>query len=217
MKSRKNLVFVALATTLLLTACGTDTGNPEPVTEEPVVEVEETDAVSGVENDKPASEEVAGTNEDIKGNDDKEPLADAKQTESDEQEYVLSVLPGYLLTSEEPGKDSLLVEGDESTFMRIETAPKDEDAYSYLVDNMNEILVASSDGKSPIELTDIASLPAGDGIDKTKALSTQTESGQVTGVVFEKDELIIRLTIFDNKDGQHLDNFLQMAETIVKK
>ena len=87
------------------------------------------------------------------------------------------VLPGYKLTSEEPGRDSLYSESDDSVFMRIETVPKEEGAYDYLAENMLTLLDAASDGDVPVELSEASSLPSGDGITNVKAYSVNAETG----------------------------------------
>ncbi len=204
MKSKWNLLVAAVATTLLLTACGTspDEGKDKTdntsngaadVIDKDKVEVDETTANDGVEN----------------------VMKDAKVTESDEQSYAISVLPDYLLTSEEPGKDSLMSTADESVFMRIETMPKEEGTYDYVLENMGSVLEASSDGGTPVEITDDASIPAGEGIENAKVLSVHADTATVTGIIFERGDMIVRLTIYDSTKETHFESFLRMGETIV--
>ncbi|WP_318615963.1 hypothetical protein [Sporosarcina sp. YIM B06819] len=213
MKSKWNLLYAAIATALLLTACGTDTsndnldsnsnGSPNPVEETDKGTVEEPDTT------EPTPDDTAGGLEDS--------MADAILTVSDAQDYEIAVLPNYTLTSEEPGKDSLFSNADGSLFMRIETTIKEEGTYDYLVENMIAVLEATSGGSTPTELSDAASIPTGDGIEHAKVLSVQTDNGPVTGIVFERDSMIVRLTIFDSPKEEHFSNFLHMGETIVAK
>ena len=60
-------------------------------------------------------------------------MADAVLTESDAQQFAMEVLPGYTLTSEEPGRDSLYADENPAAFMRIETQPAEDGTYDYLV------------------------------------------------------------------------------------
>lgn len=201
MKSKWKFLYAAIATALLLSACGTDNGNenPDGKTNGSSNPVEETDRGTGEEQDAPDS------------------MKEATLTASDAQDFKIAVLPQYTLTSEEPGKDSLFSNADGSHFMRIETTVKEEGTYDYLVTNMVDMLEATSEDSILTELTDEATIPSGDGIENVKALSTQTEYGPVTGIVFERDDMVVRLTIFDSPKEEHFTNFLHMGETIVNK
>ncbi|MFJ7932967.1 hypothetical protein [Sporosarcina sp. NPDC096371] len=204
MKSKWNLLYAAIATALLLTACSTDNDNTNG-SSNPVEENEKKPNEGQDEADTPADTP------------DSDGMKDATLTDSEEQDYTIAVLPHYTLTSEEPGKDSLMSDADGSHFMRIETTVKEEGTYDYFVDNMIDVLEAASEGSTPSELTDEASIPKGDGIDNVKVFSTQTETGPVTGIVFERNNMIVRLTIFDSPEEEHFSNFLHMGETIMTK
>ncbi|KAA0966683.1 hypothetical protein FQ087_10785 [Sporosarcina sp. ANT_H38] len=208
MKSRWNLLYAAIATTLLLTACGTspdeDTESNNGSTE--VVENVEKDTVTG---DKETDTEV-DTNQENN-------LQNAELTESDEQGYAISVLPDYTLTSEEPGKDSLIPVNNESVFMRIETVTKENGTYDHLADNMIAVLEASGDGSAPIEVIDEKSIPIAEGIENAKALTIKAESSSITGIIFERDNMVVRLTIYDTPEEEYFEQFLRMSETIVAR
>lgn len=201
MTGKWNLLFASIATTLLLSACGTDTAtkNPEGSTNGSTGVVEETD--------QETTNEAAGSQDDV--------LHNAVQTTSAEQNYTIDVLPNYKLISEEPGKDSLLIVDNESVFMRIETMAIEDGIYDYLAENMVAVLEAASGGATPTELTDTASAPSGEGVEHAKVLSVQGEAGSITGVIFERDGMIVRLTIFDSPKDEHYTEFLRMGETIV--
>lgn len=215
MKSKWNLLLASIATALLLSACGTDTANEKPE--------EDTDSSTGVveevENDTTDENETEdpATDVDESTNNEEDVLKDAVQTKSDAQDYSIAVLPNYTLTSEEPGKDSLLADDNDAVFMRIETVQKEEGTYAYLEENMAAVLEASSGGVKPTEVTETASMPSGEGIENVKVLSVQAESGPVTGVIFERGEMVVRLTIFDSPKEEYLENFLRMGETIVQQ
>ncbi len=215
MKSKWNLLLASIATALLLSACGTDTANEKPE--------EDTDSSTGVveevENDTTDENETEdpATDVDESTNNEEDVLKDAVQTKSDAQDYSIAVLPNYTLTSEEPGKDSLLADDNDAVFMRIETVQKEEGTYAYLEENMAAVLEASSGGVEPTEVTETASMPSGEGIENVKVLSVQAESGPVTGVIFERGEMVVRLTIFDSPKEEYFENFLRMGETIVQQ
>ena len=82
---------------------------------------------------------------------------------------------------------------------------------------MAAVLEASSGGVEPTEVTETASMPSGEGIENVKVLSVQAESGPVTGIIFERGEMVVRLTIFDSPKEEYFENFLRMGETIVQQ
>lgn len=234
MKIKWNLLPIAFATTLLLTACGTNPDSGENTTNGSTDVVEETDKVvekegteegtevvveeeSEVVTEDVVEEETEVTDETTSTDSKEDFMKDSIMTESDEQSYTISVLPKYTLTSEEPGKDSLMATEDESVFMRIETMPKEEGTYDYSLENMNAVLEASSDGDTPVEVTDEASIPVGDGIENVKVLSVKAETASITGIIFERGDMIVKLTIYDSPNKDHFENFLHMSETIVAK
>lgn len=212
MKSKWNLLFASAAIALLLSACGTDQSNGTP--NDTTDDTPEVENGSSVEND---GEDVEEPETDVQKENEEDVLKDAVPTASDAQNYTISVLPNYTLTSEEPGKDSLLADDNETVFMRIETAPKEEGTYDYFTENLTAILEASSGGVAPTEVTDTTLIPSGEGIENAKVFSVQAESGPVTGIVFERGNMVVRLTIFDSSKEEHFNQFLKMSETIVEQ
>lgn len=233
---KKNLLFAAsiLAIGGFLAACGSEetvdenTGSsPDQATEEvvdnetaeetPAEEaaedseaVEETDEANSEETEAPSdadsdTEEAAETDEAAE-----EPEAEGTVIQSPEQAYEMTVLPAYELTSEEPGKDSLFLTSDSSVFMRVETFSPDDIDFAYAEDIMKQTVQASS---SEGELTEGAALQ-GDDFINSSVYEIPGEEGKVTGVVFEKEDLIVRLTIFDKTAVDATPDFIKMGQTI---
>lgn len=231
MKKKWNLLYVALATVLLLAACGTsDTDNEAKDTEvngtategastdDSVVEDDIDEEVDTEKEEEESSEPVTETEKEDSTestNDNDDLLTDAIQTKSDEQDYSIRLLPTYKLTSEEPGRDSLYVTDNDSVFMRIETMDEEEGNYEYAVENTIVVLEASSGGATPDKLVE-TELPNGDAIEDAEGYFVTAESAPVTGIVFKKDGMVVKLTIFDTPNADHIDEFLRMAETILK-
>lgn len=175
--------------------------------------------------DEPANEEAGENSNEDESKDDEEIvegtdnfLNNAELTNSDEQDYSIYLLPNYKLTSEEPGKDSLYLEADGSIFMRIETTLAEEGTYDYLLENMQTMLTASSStGTEPVQLEDEALLPSGEFIENAQAYTVDSAEGPVTGVLFEKNGMVVRLTVFDSLEAEHFHNFISMGETITQK
>jgi hypothetical protein len=220
MKTKWKLVYAAVATALLLSACGTaKTGSENPDgntsgaagledTEKDNVSDDSTNETEGNRPDSIVLNYKEGT---------ADKSADAILTASDEQNYSIYVLPQYKLSSEEPGKDVLYLDEDGSIFMRIETMSFDEDTFTNAVENIQATLEASSDGVTPEVITESSSLPIGNDISDVKAFKVQTETNTVTGIVFERGGLIVKLTIFDTAQENHSEQFLRMGETIFNK
>lgn len=239
MKKRWLSIYAMMAMILVLAACtnennikDSDEGNSG--TTDPV-EIEENDDNNedALEEDEGLSEEDetsddASTDEesnsDTELNHDEEStdgtddfLNEAKQVDSDEQDYSIYLLPNYTLTSEEPGRDSLYLDEDGTIFMRIETMLAEEGTYDYLLENMLTSLAASgSETTEPVQLKDEVSLPSGESIENAQAYTVDSETGPVTGMMFERDGMIVRLTIFDSPDAEHFNNFLSMGETVTQ-
>ena len=87
MKSRWSLLYVAIATTLLLTACGTSPNEDKEGTNGSYRCYRRCRTKGTVSEGEEPGTEVAESQENI--------LKDAELTESDEQGYAISVLPDY--------------------------------------------------------------------------------------------------------------------------
>lgn len=216
MNIKWGIISASLAASLLLTACGTsdadDNDNTDandiPPVEEPAAEPEtdiEEDTDAAVDEDVSAD---STEQEDL--------LKDAVKTKSDEQDYSIMVSPGYTLTSEEPGRDSLYAEEDSATFMRIETIEKGGDSFSFdeWYENMEELLKASSDGAEPAELTEEADLPKSEGILDVKGAKAESKEGYFEGYVIEREDKLVRVTIYAAEDNEQIEELRQMASTI---
>ena len=224
MKKRWFSIYVLTAIILVLTACGTtkdnnDEANGNAVNPEEEIEVNGTNK----DQDEDSSGEDGSVGENDKDSKDDEEIADvttefpneAELVKSDEQDYSIYVLPNYSLTSEEPGKDSLYLDKDGSIFMRLETMLAEADTYDYLLENMLVSLGASSsDSTKPVKLED--PLPSGDSIENAQTYSVTSDTGSVIGVIFERNGIIVRLTVFDSVENKYFNDFLRMGETINK-
>ncbi|MDS9470416.1 hypothetical protein [Sporosarcina pasteurii] len=232
MLKKSYLFSTLLIAMLILAACGNTGDNNDPDVENetgtaPNEEVEkhedtekqDEDVSDELENDEKAAEndenvEDSVENEKPQSNDF---LTIAEQVDSDAQDFSMYILPEYTLTSEEPGRDSLYLTEDGQIFMRIETLPADEETYTYLKENTITTLEATSSGSTPTELTDENFLPQGAHIENAVGYTVTTAEGIVTGIVFERNDLLVRLTIFDTQEGLYFSDFLKMGETVVKK
>ncbi|MDW0109395.1 hypothetical protein [Sporosarcina aquimarina] len=244
MKNKK-LLYTALSASLLLAACGTDTSDQdnENTTVDGANQTEGTDGTvtEGTESHDSSTENAEDTTTDdtdsddatSENTDDTEAGADdsqsgdaedgstalegAEDTDSDEQDFKMQVLPEYKLTSEEPGRDVLYAEADSEYFMKVETTKASESDYDKSLENWNETLAASSSEASPVELTDEKLLPQNDDFEKLKAYRVAAAEGPITAMIFQRDDLLVRVMMYDNTDEKYYDDFLRMAETIQAK
>ncbi|WP_301108152.1 hypothetical protein [Sporosarcina sp.] len=213
MNIKWGIISASLAASLLLAACGTsdaDDNDKNDVSDIPPVE--EPAAEPETEIDGDAVDENAATDSTGQG----DLLAEAVETKSDEQNYSIMVIPGYTLTSEEPGRDSLYSKDDGATFMRIETTEKGGEAFNFdeWYKNMEELLKASSNGTEPEELTEEADLPKGEGILDVKGAKAESNEGYFEGYVMEREDKLVRVTIYAAEDNEQIKEFRQMASTI---
>lgn len=226
MLKKSYLLSVLLVALLALAACGTTTNEKDDAGEDASSgnEAQSDQQTDGMEEDT----EVDGDNQDVedtdgqdeeKGDDDiANAPEDMKQVNSDAQNYTMAILPEFTLTSEEPGRDSLYLTEDGSIFMRVETEAFTQETYDFMEENTVDLLQATSaDQKGPTEVTDENQLPQGEGIEKTVGYTTETAEGITTGIVFKKDELIVRLTIFESTEGSYYEQFIKMGQTIMGK
>ncbi|MFB7160313.1 MULTISPECIES: hypothetical protein [unclassified Lysinibacillus] len=137
----------------------------------------------------------------------------ASESKSADQGYKMQQLPGFTLSQEEPGKDMLVSNENAEVFMRIEDVSQSsyDEAKTTMQDYMNAVGDTSS-----LSSEDLAAFKDVKNIEGY-VVNFAEEKEKVIGVVFEKDGLIIKLTIHDNEELDLTDAMLKMAATISKK
>lgn len=101
--------------------------------------------------------------------------------------------------------------------MTIGTSKVSETDYEKAVATMNETLAASSSDATPVELTDAAQLPTNKDLQKVQAFRVVAADGPITAMIFQRDELVVSLMMYDNTDESYYEEYLKMAETIQAK
>lgn len=198
-----NTFLSILLLTILLAACGT-TKNDTTTEKTPVTETENTEVTSQAEGETESS-----TNP--------EEVLEGVPTESDSQNYSITVVPGFELTGEEPNKDILYNSENDLQSMRIETFSTDDINYDELTNNLVNTLQASNDNGTVVDITDENQIPKNDSIQNVKAYQIETPEGKVSGYTFEREGLIVKLTVLDTNESPALETFVDMAETIKSK
>lgn len=189
---------------LLLTACGKDNGKSD----------NQGNANAGDPVEQPGTDGVIS--DPLPVEPDNEFWEKSTKISSDTQNYSIQLLPQYKLTGEEPGRDVLYLAENGAIFMRIETFHNENSiTFNDALNNMKEVLEAASNGQTPTELIGDSSVPHNEGILQSATFTVDTNEGPVSGVVFEREGFIVKLTIFDSTDAQYFNEFLQMGETIL--
>lgn len=209
MKKMYTLLSILLLT-VLLAACGTSTtteeqDNPQETVSEDTEQTTSPEESENIETDTAQSDTSP------------EPSLEGTITESDSQNYSITVVEGYELTGEEPNKDLLFNQDNDLQSMRIETFSADEATIEDIQANVVPTLQASNESATVTDIKEENLIPTNDSIDNTSAHQIDTPDGKVSAYVFEREGLIVKLTVFDTTDSPALETFVQMAETIKSK
>lgn len=124
--------------------------------------------------------------------------------------YTIQAINGFTLTPEEPGKDMLYYETDDSISMRIEVI-SENDSFDNLVANTEETMTAID---KEYETFDLAPYTSETNLENSTAYIAHFESEEVIAIVFEKNDKLVRLTIYDNEDYDLSDAMIKMGLTI---
>lgn len=227
MNKKLFLAASVLAVSGLLAACGTDEtseGTNEDTSTDAVEEQNDTSTTEESTEDDGQDENAGQDTDAPEADEDSEHPAEEPAEEnpavnegtlttSDSQSYELYLFPAYELTAEEPNKDVVYSTENDALFMRIETFTPDEADFAFADDSIQQTVQASNDKAELMEL------PAFDGDEFTNSsvYEIATENGKVTGVAFEKEGLIVKLTIFDQTEAGVTEEFLNMGKTISAK
>lgn len=137
----------------------------------------------------------------------------AVTSKSDEMNYTIQHLENYTLISEEPGVDSLLNNADETSSMQIEVVNKEDVTFDQLKESAKETISAiAPEGTKDLDLSSTSSEHKE--ISNIVGYEALLEDEKVVKVVFERDNLFVTLTIYDNVQADLTDAFLQMGLTI---
>lgn len=201
-----------LVLTVLLAACGTSTTTEEQDTTQETVN-ENTEQTSSPEE----TENIETESETAQSAASSEKVVEGTTMESDSQNYSITVVEGYELTGEEPNKDLLFNKESDLQSMRIETFSANEVTIEEIQENLVTTLQASNESSTVTEIKDENLIPTNEAIENTSAHQIDTPEGKVSGYVFEREGLIVKLTVFDTTDSPALETFVRMAETIKAK
>ena len=212
-----NTILSILLLTILLAACGTDT-----VTESPDPVTPTTDSTENIEEETQAEEDT--TVEEVTEAEEKTgnttlPIEELEgtATESETQNYAMTVIEGFELTAEEPNKDLLFNQENDLQSMRIETFSTEDATIDGLTKNLVDTLQASNDNGTLEDITDQNLIPTNESIEHMNAYQIDTADGTIFGYTFVREGLLVKLTVFDTTEAPAIENFVKMASTIKAK
>lgn len=195
----------------------TSTNSSNTANEKPVqTEENEEQATIGSDTEQPKNEIKAEENTLTYSSNGQEFSKATTVAESDNQNYKLSLLPDFTLSAEEPGKDVVLYAGDDRVFMRIETVAVTDSNYNDMLQATEGFMRASSSDDTITEDANIVKLAPSTAKNASAFVNNYGED-KTTALLFETDELFVRLTVFDTQTVDLTEAMLKMGTTIVTK
>lgn len=213
MKKNTVMFLSLLFTMLLLAACNTDEQQPQnPATVEEDNVNDNNEEVALEQQDQPQTVEENPTN--ANENSIKDGNEEKFLTFSDELNYSIQHLKQFTLGAEEPGKDMLFYKDNDALSMRIEVFAIDELSFDELqADTQQLVLAVAPEGL--YETVDLAPYTeARKEVVNSDNYLVQYESDKITTVIYELEEKLVRLTVYDDYVTDLTDTFLQMGFTI---
>ncbi|RHW39827.1 hypothetical protein D1B33_02955 [Lysinibacillus yapensis] len=200
-----------------------ETETQEPVNSEKPVETAEPNNGSANEEDENGEAEQPAQEE---PNAEEEPKAEdtqsitytsngetktAEVTPVSGEQYSMNIMDGFTFTQEEPGKDVVYYDENDSVFMRVEVSSVNDAAFDDVVANTEEMMAAISDN---VEQYDVAPLVEGQDISNQAAYIADLESEEVIAFVFERGDKVVRLSVYDNAEADLSEAMIKMGLTI---
>ena len=180
---------------------------PEVAPQEPTVEEEPTEQSKQVQDSKNDSTLTYVSNS-------QEFTEKTTISASNELNYTIQHFTNFTLSAEEPGKDMLMYNDNDALSMRIEVfATADASFADIVTDTENSTLAIAPEGKfTEIDLTTY--IEDRDEILNSSSFLVEYESDKVVSVIYELEDKILRLTVYDDYMTDLTDAFLQMGFTI---
>lgn len=211
---KKNLFFgVMLILILMLVACNT---TDEPPTEPAngTVTTNEGKNDSGEITETDEKQNDSSKNGNVTEDDPEATPNGEDTTEVSGDLYTMQISTDFTFTPEEPGKDMVLYDENDKISMRIEALTKNDTTYEDLVTNTKEWMTAVSD---QYDTNNIDALLTDQNITNATSFIANVEDEKVVTVVFEKGNILVRLTVFDLNDVNLTDKLIKMGLTIQEK
>jgi len=215
-------ILTVILSLAVLAACNTAEDSTTESTKETVTASTETqESNHSVETEEPATTEVKQeeTAAEEPASNDATSITYSSNGESKTEElttvsndqYAIRVIPGFTLTAEEPGKDVLAYDEDDTVSMRIEAMSKQDSTYEDLLASTEQTIAAISDD---YEEYDISSFIKNNNVTNSKAYLAKFGSEEVIAVAFEKGDKLVRLTVFDQEQVDLSEAMIKMGLTI---
>ena len=226
MKKGMTILSSVLLLSMLLAACNTDTKDvPETSATIPNEQLDQTSTEdTNTDDQQPTSTPEEKQPEENTDNTTKSLITytskgqkvqqDVQTSTSEQSNYSIRHTADFTLVAEEPNKDLLYLNVDDTISMRIEVVNKAEISFEDVKTNAIETMAAiAPEGKyGELDLTN--SLKDQKGLLQSVGYETVLEADKVQIIVLEHEGKIIKLTIYDTAEADLSDAFLQMGLTI---
>jgi len=173
-------------------------------------EVEEP-ATEDSQKEQPAQEETSDTSSTSITFSSNGESKNEEATPVSSKQYGIQVISGFTLVQEEPGKELLTYDADDSVSMRIEAMTINDTTFEDLVANTEQYMSAVSEDSEPY---DISTIIDNNSIANSTAYIANFGTEEVISVVFEKEDKLVRLTVYDNEEVDLSDAMIKMGLTI---
>lgn len=207
MTKRFSLIAILCISLLALAAC--NTANPQETTTPTTTEETNTGNNTGKEDQVTENENsITYTSNNTQKTEETTTII------SDEQHYSIQVIQGFTLTAEEPGKDVLYLNEDDSISMRIEYMSSNDTTFQDLVKSTEEMMSVVNENVQYTDFDIQSNVKNHSNISNFAAYKVDLTDQAVISVVFEKENQLVRLTIFDKPTVDLTDAFVQMGLSI---
>ena len=223
MSKNSKFIITLFLSIIVLAACNTaEESTPEQESEKVTAQTEGKEVNASVDSEEPATEETESSEVEEQENPSTEEnnsitFSSKGETRTEEstsissEQYTLQVIPGFTLTPEEPGKELLYYDEDDSISMRIEFTTTNDTTFEDLAATTEESMAAVS---TDYEKYDISSIIENENLTNSTAYIANFGTEEVISVVFEKEGKLVRLTVYDNENVDLSEAMIKMGLTI---
>lgn len=213
-------MFVILCIALIaLVACNTaeqSTTSPTPAegtnTSNDTIKNDDGQTGSNTDDDDQVNENV--TNSITYTSNGEQKTEETTPVTSSEQQYTIEVIPNFTHTAEEPGKDLLYLTENSSISMRIEHFTRNETTFKDLQSNTVDLMSAVGENVDYTAFDIQSYVKDVPSISNFAAYKVELQDQVVISIVYEKDEQLVRLTIYDDPVADYSDALIKMGLTI---
>lgn len=196
---------------LLLTACGAQNKETDPVYATPASAIKKEEGESTVDEKEKRDEVIRILEQNINYSMNGQFIKETAFLKyNDNQHYSLYVLPQFEMAAEEPHKDVVFLVNDDRVFMRIEILPNTLNWKELEESTRAQLSVLNDEIISLEPPTDVF-------FQNAIILETKKDEEIITAILIRNQQLYAKLTMFTRTTEDYRDAFRQMAKTIINE